>query len=151
MPSNTCSRLAVFTDRRTVLILGAISQNKNLKNGVYGTYHAVTACSHLAWITVGSVTYAAEDWAESPTISTEKVEMLNHQLTASKWTVVSLYKSVAAHGLTWALALLTLSGRERKGEEDGSDRRDEFHGRRGVVDFKVGWGRFCLSLLRFTY
>jgi len=38
------------------------------------------------------------------------------------------------------LALLTLSGRERKGEEDGSDRRDEFHGRRGVVDFEVGWG-----------
>jgi len=101
MPSNTSSRLAVFTDSiRTVLILGAISQNKNLKNDVYGTYHAVTACSHLAWRTVGSVSYAAEDWAESPTISTENVEMLNHQLTASKCIVVGLYKGVAARGLT---------------------------------------------------
>jgi len=32
------------------------------------------------------------------------------------------------------------SGNERKGEEDGSDRRNEFHSRRGVDDFEVSSG-----------
>jgi len=32
------------------------------------------------------------------------------------------------------------SGNERKGEKDGSDRRNEFHSRRGVDDFEVSSG-----------
>ena len=55
--------------------------------------------------------------------------MLNHQLTASISCNV-----VAAH--KFALS----SSHKRKGEEDGSDRRNEFHGRRCVDDFEVGWG-----------
>lgn len=63
--------------------------------------------------------------------------MLNHQLTAN--TIFA--NDVAAHASKWGAALSGGGGgRERKGsEEDGSDRRNKFHGRRGVDNFEVGW------------
>ena len=55
--------------------------------------------------------------------------MLNHQLTAS----IS-FKAEAAGSLALS------SGNERKGEEDSSDRRNEFHSRRGVDDSEISSG-----------
>jgi hypothetical protein len=149
---STSDTLAVVTDE--IIILGQFL-NKNLKNDIYGTYHAVTACIHILWLAEEAGKRSlrpAGVWAESPTISTKKVEMLNHQLTAS-----TSFKTEAARSLALS------SGNERKGEEDGSDRRNEFHSRRGVDDFEVSsggcilqsvqssslylWRRLCFNLL----
>ena len=57
--------------------------------------------------------------------------MLDHQLTGN----TSFLKGAAARSLAIS------SGNERKGEEGDSDRRNEFHSRRGVDDFEVSsWG-----------
>jgi hypothetical protein len=114
------------------IILGQFL-NKNLKNDIYGTYVAITACIHILWRAEEAGKRSLREaggWAESPMISTKKVEMLNHQLTAS-----IIFNKVAA-----APSLALSSGNERKGEKDGSDCRNEFHSRRGVDDFKVSSG-----------
>ena len=96
-----------------------------------GTYQPLAARFHLKTKTTVDAAQTTVDCVDWSTISTEKA---NKNLTAKVSTgVYGCYNSVTAH--RFAGSSSSSHGRKGwKGKENGSDRRSEFHVRRGAVD-----------------